>query len=164
MYAMAADCGIQLCTHAKLWSNNGYSDQHTNPFKRCMGANHLCISLKDAMIVHTCLIDVHCCLDLLRRGMPVSLPAASADVPSRQLRHNAHLNIDIIHVCNIYAAVNSSVFSSRCSPCSGSYQCHPCKRADEHHFDNPNPSRIYGVSLREVCLDMASAAEQAILP
>ena len=71
--------------------------------------------------MHTCLIDVHRCLDLMRHGMPVPLVAAIADVPSRQLRHIAHLNIDISHVCNIYAAVNSSVFS--CNKVLAMQQC-----------------------------------------
>ena len=37
------------------------------------------------------------------------------------------------------------------------------QRADEHHSDDPIPNRIYPVSLREVCFETASAAEQAIL-
>jgi hypothetical protein len=57
------------------------------------------------MTVRTCLIDVHRCMNLSRRGMLVPPLAASADVPSRQIRHIAHLNIDASHVCDTYSAV-----------------------------------------------------------
>jgi hypothetical protein len=107
MDAVPAVCGVRLMAALGMIMCNMFScsgrqaaanfddalSQITDDCDRSVSQSIRC---KPAL---TCLLDVHCSPDLLRRSMPVPLLAASIDVTGRQLRNIAHLDIIASHIC-----------------------------------------------------------------